>query len=221
MKKSLFAVLLLCLGSLSLYAQINATKEEYAVYAFAIGEINRESRRQQQIESSFEIRPRLIESSFVILEETLLPPYNPNVDEIRKIKGLGEDFRRKNQTSIRLKKQFPIRFNHKVVSKSEIDELLAVGQVRWNRIDEDEKRSNSEARSCCPSDVIWKPFYERYPKAQGYYQFSRVGFSKRRNFALVQVEKITGSSSGIMNYVLRKEAGNWQLYLAFGGGSVA
>lgn len=52
-------------------------------------------------------------------------------------------------------------------------------------------------------DDFWKSFYEKFPMAVGYNSFSRVGFSTRKDKALLIVNQSCGSLCG---------SGSWELY---------
>jgi|ERR1700675_72950 len=58
----------------------------------------------------------------------------------------------------------------------------------------------------------WKSFYEKYPGSSGIIAFSRVGFNKKRNQALVYVMHQSGlvGGSGVF-YVLSKQSGFWEV----------
>ena len=115
MNRLIFAFLLFCFCNLAIFAQINITKEEYGVYAGVLREINREN-----------LDERKIKYSFVILDETFKPGF-VNKYKSPKMKGLMTDFNRRNKTSIKLKRLIPINFRYEFIAKSEIDELLKIG----------------------------------------------------------------------------------------------
>ena len=204
MKKAIFTVLLISFLGFNAFAQSNLSREEYAIYASILESIYQDNWKQYKTKTSF-----------VILDDTFKPGYEDESD-IGKMKGMSKDFNRKNQTSAKIERLFPIKYEYEITSKSKVDELLEIGRKELDRIKEDIKRNN-KPQITWGSSIVWKSFDEKYPNSNGYYQFSRVGFSSNKRFALVRVEREASESGDSMFYILRKVKGKWKIY-SFGGG---
>lgn len=208
MKKLFFTVLLISILGFNVFAQSNVSREEYLIYATVLENIYRDAWKENKTKTSF-----------VILDETFNPGYEDESDVV-KMKGMSKDFNRKNRTSAKLKRLFPIKYTYEITSKSKVDELLETGRKELDRIKEDIKRNN-KPQITWGSTIIWEPFYENYPNSNGYYQFSRIGFSSNKRFALVKVERDASVSGDSIFYILRKTKGNWRIYSSGGGHWVA
>ena len=196
MKINFFAALLICVCSLNIFAQSKITKEEYAVYASVLKIIYADNLEENKTKLSF-----------VIIDTTQQPDNPIGIRKVNKIRGLINNFRQRNKESVKLEKSFPIKYRYEMVNKSEIDRLL-----------ESEKRKDTLSEDAAEG---WKTFERKYPDSNGYYQFSRIGFSSGREFALIHIKRSAAHGGNQTNYVLRKKKGLWTLYLAYGGGWVA
>ena len=206
MKRAVIAFLLIFSGVCNLFAQTNATREEYRVYAQILKGIYHENLKVDETKLSV-----------VILEDTLVPDYD--VDETGKMKGLVKDFNRKNRTSSKLKKIFPTKYQYEIIIESEINELWAIGKIELAKIEAENKSRQIKTQG--DSGIVWKPFNEKYPSSEGFYQFSRVGFSTDKRFALVLVEGSGTYWHSNRQYILRKVKNNWRIYSSGGGFSVS
>lgn len=207
MKKIFFSISIIFFCSVNFLSQSNVTKEEYAVYARILRDIR-----------LGDLKNNKAKYSFVILEDTFKSD-STNEYENKKLRGLTQNFKQKNQTSSKLKKLFPVNYEYEVVGKSEIDEFLKTGEKELESFKTDHNLRKQTIVG--GSDITWKPFYENYPNSNGYYQFSRVGFSSDKSFALVFVEGKGASWSSTAEYVLRKVKGKWIIYFSGGGFSIA
>lgn len=207
MRKIFFSLLLISVCSFSLFAQSSPTKEEYAVYGRVLRDIRLENLKQTKAKYSF-----------VILDDTFKPEHFCEY-KIGRFRSLSKDFKRKNLTSSKLEKSFPVSYAYEITSQAQIDELLKIGKKEFERIEAEYKLRNIGITS--GSDIIWEPFYAKYPNANGHYRFSRVGFSSDKRFALVSVEGQGGSWSSITEYILKKSKGRWTIYQAGGGFTIA
>ncbi len=202
MKRLIFAVLVVCFCHAGLIAQTGATAEEYAVYAGVLRDIDRKNRRETKIKTSF-----------VIFDKTVKPE-EFDKSESPKMKGLIKDFREKNEISAKLTRRFPVNFSYGIVSQSELNKLLISGSKNL-----DESKTENKVRNTkFGNEIPWKGFYEQFPKANGYYLFSRVGFSANKKFALVYAERAEFHSGDFTKYILRKVRGKWKIYSASGTG---
>jgi len=207
MRKIFSLLFFIFVCSFCLFAQSSETKEEYAVYARVLRDIRSEDVKQSKAKYSF-----------VILDATFNPDYFSEYKN-GKFRSLSTDFRRKNHTSSKLEKMFPVKYEYEMTSQSEIDELLKIGSNEFERVEAEYKLRNMVITS--GSSIVWKPFYAKHPKANGYYQFSRVGFSSDRKFALVSVEGKGAYWFSNMEYILRKVKGKWTVYQAAGSFGIA
>jgi hypothetical protein len=203
MKNLIFGFAIFCLCNPPLFAQTRITNEEYAVYASVLRHINRENLKEDKIKYSF-----------VILNEILKPNIVGN-SQSSKIKGLIKDFKLKNGNPTKLRNLIPVNFIYQIIGKNEIDEFLKIGNQYLEKIEAEYKTRNVEI-GFGKSEIIWKPFYEKYPKSDGYYKFSRVGFSTDKRFAMVNIERESGSSGESAEYILSKVKGKWQFYSGSG-----
>ncbi|HEY8562120.1 MAG TPA: hypothetical protein VIL74_17230 [Pyrinomonadaceae bacterium] len=186
-----------------LFAQSAVTGEEYAVYASLLKIIDRENLKEYKVRYSF-----------VIQDKTLAAGFVNNFNSLR-MKGLAEDFKLKNQNAGQLKRLIPVDLRYEIVADLEIDELLKTGRNELAKIEADYKERNLGI-GFGASEIVWEPFYQKYPKTNGYYRFSRVGFSASRQFALVELERVSAGSGDSAQYVLQKAKGDWRFYASAG-----
>ena len=107
------------------------------------------------------------------------------------------------------------------MSRNELDELFKVGGENAERIRNENAKNKKLPVSGSMSEVIWEPFHEKFPEANGYYSFSRIGFDSTKRFAVIQVYGEGAYWSSDWTYVLMKTKKGWGLYTASGGGSIA
>jgi hypothetical protein len=102
-----------------------------------------------------------------------------------------EDFQTKNKENARFKKKFPTNANYTLMT---IDELKESFNYKWD------------------GDLDWEGFYKKYPKSGGIFTFSRVGFSKDGQQALLFVTNWCRTLCGTGEYyLLKKENGEWKV----------
>ena len=66
-----------------------------------------------------------------------------------------------------------------------------------------------EKRDC---EMGWKAFNKRYPNSQGYVGFSRVGFDKDKNFALVEFAYVKECLNGEGHqFLVRRSSDGWKV----------
>ncbi len=206
MKKIILIALLLCVYVFNVPAQANITKEEAVIYAQILKTMSPENWKENKTKFSF-----------LILENTFKPEHC-NEYQNRKMKGLLADFKRKNQTTAKLPNLLAINYKYELINKAKIDELLEIGKKDFERIEEENKLRKIKIIS--GSEIVWRPFYKKYPDSAGYYQFSRAGFSLNKRFAMVCVERNTGVGGDLITYILRKVKGKWRVYFSTGNGWV-
>lgn len=204
MKKIIFTVLLIVISSFNVFAQTKVTKEEYAVYANILKMIYREN---QQTYSNA--------TQFVFLNNTSKGDSDISIET--KIKSLKSDFERKNKVSTKLERKFPIKYIYFLISQNKLDQHFKNGEIELGKIRE---RNKSRAGKTIETGAeIWIPFYEKYPKAQGYYSFSRVGFSSNKNFAMVCVNNDSNLFGFSRIYMLKNVKGKWKIVRFYGSES--
>ena len=193
-------VLLIGLLISPLFAQSKATSKEYKIYAAVLTEIyKRDLKNTKQ------------NSSIVVLDKTVMPDFF-DFYVGRNIKGLKKDFRRKNEKIVNLEKSFSLKFKNYVISKNELDKLLKIGGENAERIRSENEKNKKLLVSGSTSEVIWEPFYDKFPKANGYYSFSRIGFDLTKRFAVIQVYGEGAYWNSDSTYVLMKTKKGWRLY---------
>ena len=209
MKKALSTILFLTFCLSALYAQPNVSKEEYAVYAAILKSIYAENLKDDNLKTSF-----------VILDETFKPDFFDKW-QADKFKGLSNDFKRKNQQSVNLKEQLPVKYSYSLLKKIELEKILEKGQVEAEKTKRDFEEKNKGKIRLITCDLPWKYFYESYPKSDGYNNFSRAGFSYNRKFAMVDVKREARCGGSYSTYILKKVGRNWKIYTSYGSGWVS
>lgn len=208
MKVRALIILLICFFSYSPLVQSQVTKEESAIYAIILKDIQTGDWRENKAKSPF-----------VIVAETYKPEDNGDwfVDNIR---GLSASFEKKNQTSVTLENLSPTKQEYQIIKKSEIDKLLEVGRKEF---DDNQKKLIENNKRIVPnySEQIWKYFYEKYPDSNGYYEFTRIGFSPGGEFALAYVEQRASSNGRWTGYLFRKVKGRWKIHFASRNGWIS
>ena len=98
-----------------------------------------------------------------------------------------EDYRIKNNESHQLKDNFSLKVKHVLVQREELEQFLKEGR--------------------------WEEFYKKYPDSRGFISFSRVGFNREMNEALVYFEHWCGGLCGSGIYLqLKKEDEGWRVF---------
>ena len=188
-----------------LLAQAKVSPEEYAIYGVVLRSFYWRSVMQNQQGPVF-----------VILSETATG--NGSLPGERRMKGLTRNFLRRNRYTAHLEAKFPVRHKLSIMKKLELDQLIergardaaaTAGRYKAGRI--------SIFAPSCGSE--WKYFNEKFSdEAPGYYQFSRIGFSQDRKFALVSLHGEGACWKTWNVYVLKRNKRGWTIYS--GGGSI-
>ena len=207
MKKCFFVLCLIFICFAKVPAQRKISAEEYKVYAAILKDIYQINFNEYKTKSAF-----------VILNSTFQPDF-VGTYKVSKIKGLLNNFRRANKTIAVLDEQISVKYDYTIIDKSEIDVLLKIGEANLKIQEAEYKKRNIGIRG--GSDYIWEPFYKKFPNANGYYQFSKTGFSSNRKFAVVYVERKAGSSGDSTIYILKKIKGIWKINFSYGGSWVS
>lgn len=167
----------------SVATQADSETEEYAVYSALLNEkmIGERTKlvviKEETIAVDLKDDPVGRDSKYVI--ERLSPLSQATLD----------DYQTKNGESRSLTRNFDLKVNYVLLSKTENDVIFKEGPGGW------------------------KAFYEKYPDSSGYVGFSRVGFNRKMNQALVYVVHGCGGLCGTGNYVLLvKENGLWKVH---------
>jgi hypothetical protein len=97
-----------------------------------------------------------------------------------------QDYRIKNNESHQLKGGFSLKIKHVFVQREELEQFLKEGR--------------------------WEEFYKKYPVSGGFISFSRVGFNREKNEALVYFEHWCGGLCGSGIYLqLKKGEQGWKV----------
>lgn len=208
MKKLIFTVLLISICSFALPAQTRLTKEDYSVYAAILKNIRPDS-----------LKDNTTQIYFVILDTTTVNAYIYDKGKVNKIRGLASNFKQINKFPAKLEDSFPIKQRYEITNISEIRKLLDMGGKEF---DEAQQKRKAMGQPIFTDDAItyWKYFDKKYPYGRGYYQFSRVGFSTNKRFAVVSVEFTSIGSFYYTTYVLRKTKERWKVYGSGGYNSI-
>ena len=131
------------------------------------------------------------------------------------IKGVWKDYEQKNQTASTLERLFPVKHTYHLVTQSELDKFFEEGEIRQKQWREEKKRREEESGKKKiifeTGAEVWIPFYEKYAESQGYYSFSRVGFSPNKQFALLCVKNDSNLTGFTNTYLLKKVKGKWEI----------
>lgn len=207
MKKYFFAICLIFICFINFQAQKKISSEEYKVYAVILKDIYHVNFKEYKTKSAFVI----LNNTFQIKD---IDTY-----KIDKIKSLLSNFRRANKTIAVFEEKIPVKYDYEIIDKSKIDELLKIGREELEIKEAEYKKLNIGITQ--GNDYIWNPFYKKYPGSNGYYQFSKTGFSSNRNFAVLHVERKAGSSGDSTIYILKKIRGKWKIHFSYGHGWVS
>ncbi len=221
--KVIFTILLITFCSLNLFAQLNVTKEEYAVYASVFDSIYAQGFKRNEYKTSFVILDNTVEPNFIALENNLknnrasdyLYKTNPSTGLTPStFEVLLENFKESNKHSAKLERQFPIDYQYDVITKSEIDQLFDVGKKEYEEI----LKKSKDPFFGSKSSFIWQPFYKKYQNSGGYYNLSRVGYSADKKLALVYAGMESGDYGSSTFYILEKVSNKWEIRKNFGSG---
>jgi hypothetical protein len=101
-----------------------------------------------------------------------------------------DSYAQRNKESVALRKSFKLTVKYQIVPYERIEKLFDMIELGED----------------------WKTFYRMYPRSNGYMRFSRVGFNRAGDEALVSTAWMCGSLCGEGRYVLlRKKNGQWKV----------
>jgi hypothetical protein len=184
--------------------QSRITNEDYEIYGLVLTEFLRDGKR---------IDP---DKHFVIASKTRA--FDPTMVEKKKA-SLYRSFNNRNKAQESLESRFPVRFPYSLADEQEILGWAAQDAAEFHAEQERLSREGKPLRvaMCGPG---WKRFSVRFPKSEGYYRISQIGFSHDHRRAFLEVE---GKGSGWernSSYWLRWKSHGWEIYQAGGGGGV-
>lgn len=219
MKILIFAVLSIVFCSFNLYAQASTNGEEYAVYAAVMKKLYEKNSKHDELETSFVIFENTVELDQTTLDNNLknkrildyldvtTPPNNSTTFVFE---DLLKNLKENNKNSTKLERQFPVEYKYSFINKGELEKLLEEGK----------KEYEEELRKCkcvfIGTGFIWQPFFRKYKNYNGYYSFSKVGFSSDKQFALVYFKTESGDTGSSTFYVLEKVNNKWEVRKNFG-----
>jgi hypothetical protein len=221
--KIIFAVFLIAFCSFNLVAQSNVTKEDYVVYAGVFESIYAEGFKRAEYKTSFVVLDKTIEPNFISLEKLLINEsilhylYKTNSSSElvpATFEVLLNNFRENNKQSAKIEKQFPIEYEYKIITKNEIDQLLATGEKEYQEI----LKTRSNPFFGKKLGFVWKPFHKKYQNSSGYYNLSKVGYSANKQLALVYTNLVGGDHGSSTFYILEKVRDKWEVRKNFGSG---
>lgn len=134
--------------------------------------------------------------SLVILQETGPNPWGCFPKDKKEVNetwaAVLEDYKKQNQTRKLLLRNFPIEMPYKLISRTEISNLL------------------TPPRNLEDAAERWKSFYSRHPDSGGYIELSAIGFNADKTRAFVYIAHHCGMLCGAGGYVfLEKRDGKW------------
>ena len=214
----LFSSLMMVVQTSSGFGQARITAEEYSMYAIVLKEIYREQRRTDHKKYLMVLLSR--SSSEPVPELSRADQKPPGWKRDKRMKGLWENFDRRNKLPVSFQHKFPVKFGVEIVDREQIAVLIEKGKIET----ENEERNRreklgtnyiSDASTCGP--FTWKYFYQRFPRANQFYQFSRIGYSANRRYAVVEATGEGFGSGSNWTYWLIRTTSGWKVYQASGG----
>lgn len=222
MKKTILIIAIILLSCLNIFAQAVLTNEEYAVYAGVI-EKHYENLKPDKSIANLAIIKNTVEPNFAGIEVLLQQKSLTNnwfseslPDRIIRsdFDEAVEDLKEKSSNTTKLEHLFSIQYKYSLITKSDVDILLEEGK----------KDLGEYFKSCNPCHKgyysIWEPFLKKYQNSNGYYSFSRVGFSKNEKLAVVYETSYRGDKYSWMINILKKKSDGWKVTGRSGGGWV-
>lgn len=103
-------------------------------------------------------------------------------------KGTIENFRERSSVVCAIEAQFADPHQYTLIQQDELDRIFKAGVPGW------------------------ETFYKKYPKAAGYWSFSRPGFNRKIDEAVLYVGHSCGGLCGTGHlFLLRKQEGKWRV----------
>lgn len=219
MKKIILTILLIAMCVCNSFAQSVVMPEEYSVYA-GVFEKRYEKNNIDKSITRIAILENTIQPDYGILVRYLVDKrtedYLYSTEPSGSIDSISwkesvKDLERINRDTKKLEDQFSIEYKYNLITKNEIDQLAAEGKKELFETIEKCKCVFTGAGA-----AIWQPFFRKYRNSSGYYSFSRVGFSRDKQFAAVFVKTESGDQGDSTFYVLRKTENKWKAFKYFG-----
>ncbi len=167
-------IVVLAIGATA--GQTKMTKEEYEIYGLVLTEIV----HSEKLENPYN------HNHYVIASKTI--ELDPNFEKRRS--SLYRSFNNRNRVRADVERRFRVRLSYSIADEQEI--------LLWAKQDADEFNAEMKAAkeralanhtpmpwSMCGAS--WKRFSVRFPQSEGYYQISRIGFSRdhRRGYVII------------------------------------
>ena len=192
MKEIIFIVLLIVFGCLNLFPQETLTGVSEEEYKF-ISEVLGGSENSLLVINNETIPARIVEKNLSkshvsngFYEEKTLKEMIPDLtDEIIK------DFNSKNLKSHQVERKFTFAGKYELVNKWDLNNIFSSNGF------EDLFKS-------------WEDFYQKYPKSDGFIEFSRVGFDRDKKRAIIFTNHYCGVTCAEGSYAFyAKENNKW------------
>lgn len=188
------------------FAQAVITHDEYVVYDALLRLIYREERKEYQNVSYYVIYRSTKTDEYLYLEDA------------KRYRGLATDFLTKNKIPATLENKLFFG-KYYLVDQKEIDDFFEKARAEIQSFEEEARNRNAILRII--SANYWRPFYEKYPEAYGLYSLSRVGFTKNKEYAVVQIIRESSLTGYSRTYVLRKVERGWRIVTWSGSSSIS
>ena len=208
----------------------SVTKEEYKIYATLLKELKKDEFKKGSKLSFVILNKTKIAETDEVSETSKEDPAVKKIEESKEWKAFlrgvnlsktDKDFEAKNRVSVDLKRLFPVNYQYWLASRDEINRLIEVGEKDFDRMQEESKRNHKPILPEGDGRIIWRLFYEKYPNASRYFEFSRVGFSLNKRFARVDVSGTGYGWDAYTSYILKKIKSKWVIYSSWGSESIA
>ncbi|CAN5716749.1 hypothetical protein BH24ACI3_BH24ACI3_14220 [soil metagenome] len=196
-------ILFLAVGAVT--SQPRLTNEEYEIYGLVLTEFFRESNSRN---------PENPQTHFLIASFT--STVDPLTVEKKKT-SLDRSFNNRNKERVSIERRFPVAFSYSIVDENEI--------LTWAQQDGAEYRARQEQRrrdgmpiDGGPCGAQWNRFNARFPQSCGYYQLSKIGFSRDRHQAYLEIKGKGSTWNRDVSYWLKWTKREWNIQTAGGGG---
>lgn len=177
--------------------------DEYSVYSAVLRELAKKEKEEMP-------------KTFVILDQTMI------LDEIMMSDSrdaASRDFRKKNKASFRLEARLHSVVPIFLVAEKKVKELIEKSELTWKEKN-DQRFAETGIRTLPMCGPDWNLFDEVFPEANGYYQFSRVGFNRNKTRAMVQIAGNGAGWDSNQFFVFKKSRGRWRIHSSGGGFNV-
>ena len=184
--------------------QSRITDEEYKIYGLVLTEFFREGNRRH---------PDNPETHVVIASKTIA--VDPKT-VTKERSSLYRSFSNRNNSQATVEPRFAARFSYAIADEQEILSWVEQDRAEYEAEQEQLRRDRKQLNGG-PCGFAWKRFYSRFPGSFGYYQLSRIGFSRDHRWAYLEIEGKGSTWGESASYWVRWTKRGWETRKAGGG----